>query len=98
MGIGRVPDCQQFRRLDIKVHPKKAYAFALVYFTGNDVLNRKIRYAAQRKGYKLNDQGLYLTYGGKKGLSSTECIPCETEEEVFKKIGFPYYEPCDRNL
>ncbi|KAI5079691.1 hypothetical protein GOP47_0005170 [Adiantum capillus-veneris] len=98
MGVGRVPEFQLFRRLDIKVYPKETIAFALVYFTGNDVLNRKIRYAAQRKGFKLNDQGLYRRYGGKKGLSSTESIPCETEKEVFEKLGFPYYEPCDRNL
>ncbi|MCO5578785.1 hypothetical protein L7F22_032631 [Adiantum nelumboides] len=98
MGVGRVPEFQLYRRLDIKVYPKETYAFALVYFTGNDVLNRKIRYAAQRKGFKLNDQGLYRRYGGKKGLSSTESLLCETEEEVFEKIGFPYYEPCDRNL
>lgn len=98
MGIGRIPEHQHYRRLDIKVYPKEAYAFALVYFTGNDVLNRKIRYAAQRKGYKLNDQGLFIRFGGKKGISSTKCIPCETEEEVFSKVGFPYYEPHDREL
>lgn len=98
MGVGRIPQFQYFRRLDIKVYPKETYAFALVYFTGNDVLNRKIRYAAQRKGFKLNDQGLYRRYGGKKGLSSTESVPCETEEEVFIKIGFSYLEPSDRNL
>ncbi|MCO5609376.1 hypothetical protein L7F22_063602 [Adiantum nelumboides] len=98
MGVGRVPEFQLYGRLDIKVYPKETFAFALVYFTGNDVLNRKIRYAAQRKGFKLNDKGLYRRYGGKKGLSSTESVLCETEEEVFEKIGFPYYQPCDRNL
>ncbi|KAH7301721.1 hypothetical protein KP509_23G039000 [Ceratopteris richardii] len=98
MGVGRVPGYQHYRRIDIKVYSKEAYAFALVYFTGNDVLNRKMRYAAQRQGFKLNDQGLYLRYGGKKGLSCTESIPCENERELFRKIGLSFLEPCDRNL
>eukprot|EP00249_Psilotum_nudum_P008014 c20984_g1_i1 orf=1-1377(+) len=97
MGICLLPEHHHHRRIDIKVYPSEAYAFALVYFTGNDVLNRKLRYAAQRKGYKLNDQGLFVRIGGKKGTSSEVSIPCQTEEEVFNILDFRYCHPHERN-
>ncbi|KAJ7556882.1 hypothetical protein O6H91_05G103000 [Diphasiastrum complanatum] len=97
MGICQLPH-KPCRRLDIKVYPKAMYAFALIYFTGNDVLNRKIRYHAQMKGYKLSDRGLFLSTGkGSKARTSEVSIPCETEEEVFHKLGLPYPEPHERN-
>ncbi|BBN09986.1 hypothetical protein MPTK1_5g00050 [Marchantia polymorpha subsp. ruderalis] len=98
MGICKLPQYTHHRRIDIKIYPKQAYAFALVYFTGNDVLNRRIRYLAKKKGYKLSDQGLFLRVGDNKtGMASEVSIPCETEEEVFQKLGLPYPEPHERN-
>ncbi|KAG6555922.1 hypothetical protein Mapa_002564 [Marchantia paleacea] len=98
MGICKLPQYTHHRRIDIKIYPKQAYAFALVYFTGNDVLNRRIRYLAKKKGYKLSDQGLFLRVGDNKtGMASEVSILCETEEEIFQKLGLPYPEPHERN-
>ncbi|EFJ32588.1 hypothetical protein SELMODRAFT_86291 [Selaginella moellendorffii] len=87
-----------YRRIDIKVYPRHVYAFALLAFTGNDVLNRKIRFLARVKfGYKLSDQGLFIRESKKKDVWFTESIPCETEREIFEKLGLDYPEPHDRN-
>ena len=32
---------------------------ALIYFTGNDIFNRSIRLLASKKGYRLNQHGLW---------------------------------------
>ncbi|XP_002982398.2 DNA polymerase lambda [Selaginella moellendorffii] len=98
MGIFHF-QCKAYRRIDIKVYPRHVYAFALLAFTGNDVLNRKIRFLARVKfGYKLSDQGLFIRESKKKdSKASTESIPCETEREIFEKLGLDYPEPHDRN-
>ncbi|KAL3689136.1 hypothetical protein R1sor_015445 [Riccia sorocarpa] len=98
LGICKHPQYPLYRRIDFKVYPKDSYAFALVSFTGNDVLNRRIRYLARTKGYKLSDQGLYTRVGKHKDAQASEVsIPCETEEEIFEKLGLPYPEPHQRN-
>ncbi|KAL2631257.1 hypothetical protein R1flu_015943 [Riccia fluitans] len=72
MGICKHPQYPHYRRIDFKFYPKECYAFALVYFTGNDVLNRRIRYLARTKGYKLSDQGLYPRIGSHKDAQASE--------------------------
>lgn len=47
------------RRIDIIWTPRDSYFYALLYFTGNDILNRVMRTIALKKGYSLNNYGLY---------------------------------------
>ncbi|KAJ1696115.1 hypothetical protein LUZ63_004627 [Rhynchospora breviuscula] len=89
------------RRIDFKVYPRERYAFGLIAWTGNDVLNRRLRLLAESKGYRLDDTGLYLATPGsstKRGLKSGKIIPCKTEKDVFDALGFPWLEPHERNL
>ncbi len=73
-------------RMDIEfVHPDEWYT-GLVYFTGSKLLNIQMRADAKRKGYTLNQHGLFVTNTGER-------IPINSEEELFRKLQFKYLLP-----
>jgi DNA polymerase lambda len=43
MGVCQLDAKHKFRRIDIKVYPRDQYGFALLYFTGSDKFNIKMR-------------------------------------------------------
>lgn len=59
-GVAKLPGGKH-RRLDIKVYPRKVFAWALVHFTGSANFNRSIRLFAKKKGFKLTDEGYFPT-------------------------------------
>ncbi len=61
------------------------FGAALQYFTGSKAHNVKLRKIAVRKGYKLNEYGLF----NKKNVS----IAGREEEEIYNKLGMDYMEP-----
>ncbi|MDO8523259.1 MAG: DNA polymerase/3'-5' exonuclease PolX [bacterium] len=69
---------------DLRVVPAGSYGAALNYFTGSKDHNIKLRDLAQRKGWKLNEYGLWK---GKKQIAG------KSEEELYKKLGLLYIEP-----
>jgi DNA polymerase (family 10) len=69
---------------DLRVVPSESFGAALQYFSGDKFHNVALRQLAIRKGYKLNEYGLY------KG---DELVAGETEEEIYKKLGLDYVEP-----
>ena len=71
-------------QVDIRIVPKESWGAALLYFTGSKSFNIEIRKQAIKKGYLLNEYGLYEK--GKK-------IAGKTEKEIFQKLGIPYLEP-----
>ena len=84
MGVCRISEKHLNRRIDLKLWPQEDYAFALLHFTGNDHLNRLMRYIVKREGYKLTDHGLF---------QYDRRIHCESEEEIFKRLRFEYLPP-----
>ncbi|MBI2012905.1 MAG: DNA polymerase/3'-5' exonuclease PolX [Candidatus Colwellbacteria bacterium] len=70
--------------VDIRVVEAKSYGAALAYFTGSKEHNVAMRVIAQKKGWKLNEYGLF---------SGQRQIAGKTEEEVYKKLGLVYVEP-----
>ena len=42
MGICHMEDALN-HRIDIKYYPREEFAFAVLYFTGSDIFNRKMR-------------------------------------------------------
>jgi DNA polymerase (family 10) len=68
----------------LRVLPDKEFGSALQYFTGSKEHNIALRKIAIEKGMKLNEYGLFK---GKKLIAS------ETEEEIYKALGLPYFEP-----
>ncbi|KAK3132057.1 hypothetical protein QOZ80_6AG0515170 [Eleusine coracana subsp. coracana] len=100
-GLCTYPGRDLRHRIDLKVYPRNRYACGLLAWTGNDVLNRRLRLLAESKGYVLDDTGLYLATqgsGGKHAGRSDAIVNCHTEKDVFDTLGYPWLEPHERNL
>ncbi len=69
---------------DVRVLPPESFGAALQYFTGDKYHNIALREIAIKKGYKLNEYGLF------KG---EKLIAGKTEEEIYKKLGMELMEP-----
>ncbi|WCJ21710.1 DNA polymerase lambda [Euphorbia peplus] len=99
-GLCTYPGRELRRRIDFKVYPRDIHAFGLIAWTGNDVLNRRLRLLAESKGFRLDDTGLFpatRASGGKRASASVS-LKFDTEKEVFDFLGFPWLEPQQRNL
>lgn len=99
MGICKLPISPYYRRIDIKVYHPQVFPFAILYFTGSDHFNRKMRLEAQQQGYILSDTSL-KRYVGNFNNHVTESIPipCNSEEDIFAAIGMEYKKPEERCL
>lgn len=73
-------------QVDLRVVESRSYGAALQYFTGSKDHNVTLRSLAIRKGYKLNEYGLFEK-------ETEHYVAGKTEEEVYTTIGFPYIEP-----
>ncbi len=71
-------------QIDLRVVKPREYPFALHYFTGSKAHNIAVRGLAQKKGYKLNEYGLW------KGSRS---IACASEPDLFSKLGLAWIPP-----
>lgn len=69
------------------------YEVALLYATGSGIFNIRMRYIAKKKGYMLNQHGLYKVSGDK--LIDTKA---KTQVEIFQMLGMKYREPNHRNV
>ena len=73
---------------DLRVVPDISFGAALQYFTGDKRHNITLRALAERKGFKLNEYGLWR---GKKLITG------ETEEKIYKSLGMATPPPEIRN-
>lgn len=69
---------------DLKVVPDESFGAAVQYFTGDKQHNVHVRTIAIKKGYKLNEFGLFR---GKKNVA------CKTEEEIYARLGMGLMPP-----
>ena len=93
MGISMHPKKKIARRIDIKFVPYNSFGSAILYFTGSKNFNEKMRGDAKRKGYTLNEYGLYKIANGKKNL-----ISCFNEKDIFDELNMEYVEPTKRDI
>jgi DNA polymerase (family 10) len=70
---------------DVRVLDDKSFGAALQYFTGNKDHNVRLREIAIKKGYKLNEYGLFDR--------REKSVAGRTEEEVYKKLGMDLMPP-----
>lgn len=75
--------------VDLRVVPKESYGAALMYFTGSKDHNVVLRSLALKKGYTLNEYGLFELHKGQKGKR----VAGKTEEEVYKILGMEFIPP-----
>ena len=71
-------------QVDLRVVPRASYGAALHYFTGSKAHNIGLRKWAVKRGWKLNEYGLFE--GDKR-------IAGRTEKEVYDKFGLAWVPP-----
>ncbi|MFH1440798.1 MAG: DNA polymerase/3'-5' exonuclease PolX [Candidatus Omnitrophota bacterium] len=71
-------------QVDCRVVEQKSYGAALIYFTGSKNFNIKLRAMAQKKGFKINEYGVF---------KQDRFIAGKTEQEIFKLLGLSFIEP-----
>jgi DNA polymerase beta len=95
MGACRLSRHRTTRRIDIVYINPKEYAFALLYFTGSQIFNIKMRKIALEKGYSLSEHGLKYSKGPQKNEFVTN-YDFKTEEDIFKFLEMEYVSPDKR--
>ncbi len=73
-------------QVDLRVVKDESFGAALQYFTGSKEHNVKMRSIAIKKGFKLNEYGLF-------DKQSEHYVVGKNEEEIYKKLGLDYIEP-----
>lgn len=98
MGICRLTSNRKGRRIDIRFVARDDYAPALLYFTGSKNFNQIMRAEALKKGYTINEYGIYKlqTKNGKFIHKKGEKVTVQTEKDIFDLIGMKYLEPHER--
>lgn len=88
-----------WRRIDLLIVPATELGAALIYFTGDDIFNRSIRLLASKKGWRLNQRGLYkdvLRGPGRIKLTEGSLIEGADEKKIFAAMGVPWRPPEQR--
>ena len=71
-------------QVDLRVVTEESFGAALLYFTGNKAHNVALRQLAMKRGWKLNEYGLFR---------GTRRIAGRTEEEVYERLGLAWIPP-----
>jgi DNA polymerase (family 10) len=91
----------QFLKVDIFSSPVKYQHAMLLYAIGSKKSNIKMRGLAKRKGYILNQYGLYKRKVSDKSekfniKKSDTPVSVKSEQDFFKILGIPYVTPTNR--
>ncbi|KAG9248004.1 hypothetical protein BJ878DRAFT_106351 [Calycina marina] len=87
------PQKQVWRRIDFLLVPETQLGAALIYFTGDDLFNRSIRLLAGKKGWRLNQRGLYknvMKDAQRVKVTDGELMEGADEKRIFELMGVPY--------
>ncbi len=72
-------------QVDARIVPEEEFGAALLYFTGSKSHNIRLRQLAIKKGWKINEYGIF----DKKGRR----LASATEKEMYRKLGLPFIAP-----
>lgn len=72
---------------DLRVVEPRSFGAALLYFTGSKEHNISLRTLANRKGYTINEYGLFRLKREDKPIAGA------TETEVYEKLGLSFIPP-----
>jgi DNA polymerase (family X) len=73
-------------QVDVRILSPESFGAALQYFTGSKTHNVSLRQRALKKGYSLNEYGLF-TVKDEKNVAS------RTEQEIYEKLGLKWIPP-----
>ena len=71
-------------QVDLRVVPPHSHGAALLYLTGSKAHNIALRTLAKRRGWKLNEYGLF---------AGTRRIAGASEQEIYDKLGLAFIPP-----
>jgi DNA polymerase/3'-5' exonuclease PolX len=83
---------KKYYKLDIFRSPTSQQHAMLLYSTGSKRFNIKMRGIAKRKGYLLNQMGIFKLPCNK----DSKPIPVKSEKNIFKILDLPYINPENR--
>jgi DNA polymerase IV len=98
-GASCLPTSKVWRRLDLLIVPEEEMGAALIYFTGNDIFNRSIRFLASKKGMRLNQRGLFkdvIRDKNREKITDGTLVEGRDEKKIFEILGVPWREPNER--
>ena len=75
---------------DLRVVPEGSWGAALLYFTGSQAHNVRLREMAIHRGQKLSEYGVF---DAGTGAGSGALLAAATEEEVYQALGLPWIPP-----
>lgn len=73
-------------QVDVRALPHESFGAAMQYFTGSKDHNVVLRTNAIRQGLTLNEYGLFTLEGNQR-------VAGETEEEIYRKLGYDWIPP-----
>jgi DNA polymerase (family 10) len=73
-------------QVDLRVVEEQSFGAALQYFTGSKAHNVKLREIALKKGFKVNEYGIFRMDTGEK-------VGGEKEEEIYEVLGMEWVPP-----
>lgn len=83
----------KFYQMDMLFTSTEYLPWYLLYFGSSRDFSKKIRLYASKKGYKLNEKGLFNKITGKKIK-----LNIKKEEDIFKFLKIKYIKPENRNI
>jgi DNA polymerase (family 10) len=72
--------------VDLRIVPPEAFGNLLQHFTGSAAHNVQLREDAVARGLSVSEHGI-------TEVESERVVLCKTEEEVYRRLGYPYIEP-----
>lgn len=72
--------------VDLRIVPPAAFGNLLQHFTGSQAHNVQLREDAVKRGLSVSEHGITDT-------ETDEVTLCETEREVYERLGYAYIEP-----
>jgi deoxyribonuclease-4 len=88
--IVKLDNYKYYRKMDVAFVKKKYLYFYLLYFGSGRDFSKKIRAIASKRGYKLNEKGLFDKNNRRINFNPG------SEEEIFKYLDIDYVEHEDR--
>ncbi|MFN8265523.1 MAG: helix-hairpin-helix domain-containing protein [Chitinophagaceae bacterium] len=76
-------------QVDVRIVTEEEAGAALLYFTGSKEHNIQLRTLARKKGWKINEYGVFDEQTGKR-------LAGKTEEDIYSLLGYRFIQPENR--